>query len=70
MKEVQLTPEENDELAVLWDEFISKATGIPKDKLTELGNQKIRAALLLGILKASIPSEEEIEELKKFRVDQ
>jgi hypothetical protein len=66
-KEVQLTPEENDKLTVLWDEFISKATSIPKEKLTEIGNQKIRAALLVGILRASVPSEEEIAELGKFR---
>ena len=65
--QVLLTPEENEKLRSLWDEFISKATGIPKDKLTEIGNEIIRAALLIGIIRQSVPSKEEIGELSKFR---
>jgi len=66
-EQVELTPEEDDKLSALWDEFISKATDIPKEKLAEMGNQKIRAALLIGIIKASVPDEQEIQELAKFR---
>jgi hypothetical protein len=68
-QDANLTPEENDKLYALIDETITLATGLPKEKLAEIDNDKIRAALLVGILRASEPSETEIEEMCKFRED-
>jgi len=66
-QDVELTPEESDKLYELYDEYIQKATGLPKAKLKELGNIPIRVALIIGIMQGSSVTEQELEEIQKFR---
>ena len=68
--EVALTPEESDQLYALYDEYIQKATGLPKTELNKLGSIPIRFALILGILKGSSMTDQELEEILKFRPDE
>jgi hypothetical protein len=49
------------------DRYISLATGIPEEKLKEIANIRIRSALMIGLLKGSVPDKKEIEEIQKFR---
>jgi hypothetical protein len=68
-KKIPLTPDQNRKLYALMDKYIELATGIPAEKLKERtkGNVRIRTALFTAILRASMPTEEEIEEIGKFR---
>lgn len=50
-----------------FDELISRATGLPAEELKQLGDLRIRMALIAGLLEASIPSPEELEHIKFFR---
>lgn len=50
-----------------FDEVISRATGIPVQELKQLGDLRIRLGLINGLLEASIPSPEELEQIRFFR---
>lgn len=66
-EDLQLPPEDQEKLYDVMDKTIELATGIPAERLAEIGDIRIRSALLKGIMKASTPSEEELEDLKLFR---
>lgn len=68
--DVGLSPEESDKLYELYDEYIQKATGLPKAKLRELGSIPIRFALIMGIMQGSSMTTKELEEIQKFRSDE
>lgn len=62
-----LTEEEDQKILDLQDEFIERATKIPRDKLKDDISPKIKLAILIGVLKASTPSEEDVQSIEKFR---
>ena len=66
-EDVVLTPDESEQLNNLRDEFITMATGIPKESLDSIGSAKIKTAIFLGIFKASSPDEKDLGLIQKFR---
>jgi len=63
-KSLEVTPEEEAQGRMVIDEYIELSTHIPKEKLKELGSDKIRLSLLLAILEESSLTE---IDLMKFR---
>jgi hypothetical protein len=68
--DVALTPDELERMHNLFDEYITLSTGLPKEFLTTLGDNRTRYQLFKGIMIASQPSEQDLENIKKFRGDQ
>jgi len=66
-EDVELTADQQEKLYALMDRYISLATGISEERLREIGNIRIRSALMIGLLKGSVPDKKEIEEIQKFR---
>jgi len=67
--ETDLTLTQIQEVHALMDNTISLATRLPVEGLHELGDMRIRMALYYKIMDKSQPTEEEMENLKKFRGD-
>jgi len=69
IRESDLTLDQMKAVYALMDQTISLATRITTDALKELGDMRIRTALYYKIMQVSQPTEEELENLKKFRSD-
>jgi len=67
--ETDLTLTQIREVHAVMDDAISLATRLPKEGLNELGDMPIRIALYYKIMDKSQPTEEQMENLKKFRDD-
>jgi hypothetical protein len=63
----RFTPEQLQKIQDISDKYILLATGWPKDALEKLDSEKLRAALLKGIMQASQFSKEDLEKLENFR---
>ena len=66
LADVPLSAAQTEQLYDLYDEYITLSTGIPQEKLRERTN-RIRFLLMIGIMRGSNPTAQELEDIAKFR---
>jgi len=64
-KSSEVTPEQEETARGVIDEYIELSTHIPKEKLAEIGSDKIRLSLLLTILEDSTLTENDLNKFRK-----
>jgi hypothetical protein len=68
--DVQLLPDEVEKLHDVFDHYIEVSTRLPVAFIKQLGDDRTRYQLFKGIMQASQPSQQDLENAKKFRVEQ